>query len=306
MSTFHGTEIDIGIERLAAEGQIQKEFIGTLNGNTANQIMFTKNFPITWDAGEAGGVTGAASGVGTDTIFETDLTAANDFYNGMTIRFTSGGNSGEMRVISDYAQANGEITVASAFTGAPGAADAFIIEPSVNVYTDDGTPGSWTEYAEDGTEYIIAGLTGTVTIQAAENQGGNAGERISIDYYTTSAVARGQGITIEQDGNVISVHELGNRNPVEIKEGKIEIDITIDNLYLTRDMLGKVLGVADFTKRLAAFSTFLYPGGKTQGQPRIKVSNAKYGFGNIKVDLDTIVATQVKGKGTVVDIDSVP
>lgn len=75
------------------------------------------------------GETGAASGVGTTTVFQTNLTAINDYFNGMTIRFTSGANSGESRAITDYALANGTVTVGVALTAAPAAADAFIIEP---------------------------------------------------------------------------------------------------------------------------------------------------------------------------------
>jgi len=89
---------------------------------------------------------GAASGVGTGTIFETDLTEANDFYNDLAIRFTSGPNNGETRIIEDYAFANGEITVTLPLQAAPGAADAFIIEPVIEPWI----PGAdtfiiWTE-----------------------------------------------------------------------------------------------------------------------------------------------------------------
>ena len=80
-----------------------------------------------------------ATGVGTDTIFQTNLNEANDFWNGYTITFTAGALNGESQVISDYALTNGEVTMASAFTGAPGAGDAFTITPSRTVPTVRGT-----------------------------------------------------------------------------------------------------------------------------------------------------------------------
>lgn len=83
------------------------------------------------------GETGAASGVGSATIFETNLTAENDYFNGMTIRFTSGANNGERQTITDYALANGAVTVGTAFTAAPAAADTFIIEPSTTRFQTD-------------------------------------------------------------------------------------------------------------------------------------------------------------------------
>jgi len=81
-------------------------------------------------------VTGTSIAGGTTTVFETDLVAANDFYNGMEIEFTSGPCKGQQATILDYAQAGGEITLvtADALSRVPGA-DNFII---------------WTELGLDG------------------------------------------------------------------------------------------------------------------------------------------------------------
>jgi len=303
--SYHGATVKLVIERLLAETMIQKEHLGILSGGAVDQDFYTKNFPITHDAGEAGGVTGLASGVGTDTIFETDLTAANGYYDGMTIRFTGGGNAGEMRVISSYLQASGEITASAAFTGAPALNDAFIIEPSVNVYSDEGTPGSWTEYLEDGTDYTIAGLTGLVKILAAENQAGNAGESISVDYYTMAEVGLGQSASIDFGGSLEDVYTLGSRDPQEIKEGQKSISGTIDQLYCSRDLIGKFLGESDFYERLTDFSFYLYPNGEVGGQPEIKLSNVKFGGGSISVDIGGIMAANVTFKGLVIAVGTV-
>jgi len=82
--------------------------------------------------------TSSATGVGTDTIFETNLDEADDFWIGFTITFTAGALNGESQVITAYDLANGEVTVASAFTGAP-AADAFTLTPAITVPTVRGT-----------------------------------------------------------------------------------------------------------------------------------------------------------------------
>lgn len=73
-------------------------------------------------------VTGTSVTGGTTTVFETDLVAADDFYNGMEIEFTSGPCKGQQATILDYAQVNGEITLvtADALSRVPGA-DTFII-----------------------------------------------------------------------------------------------------------------------------------------------------------------------------------
>ena len=307
MVTYAGATVKLVIERLLAEGKIQKEFIGVLSGGAVNQDFYTKNFPITHDAGEAGGVTGeVVANAPTDTIFKTDLpSTVDDYYVGMTLRFTSGALSPwEMRVISDYIGATKQITVASAFSAAPSVGDAFIVEPSVDVFTDDETPGSWTEYVEDGTDYVIESLTGKVTVLADENQAGNAGERISISYYTKAEVAVGQNADVNWDGDLTDIHKLGSVMPQELKEGLVTIGGTIGQLYASRDLLGKVIGRSDFYKKLADFSLYIYldaPEGEIQtGSPYIKVANTKFGGSSLSTAIGAITALDVTYKGLAV------
>ena len=232
-TTFHGVTMVVTKQKLDA--QIQKELIGTLNGDTNNQELFTFNFPIT-----------DAAGVATDD--ETD----------------------------------------------------------VNVYTDDGTPGTFTEYADDGSDFVIDGSEGSVTIQAAENQGGNAGELIYIDYYMKVVVARAQNISVTEEGNVVDVHELGNRPPQELKAGKIVIDGTIGQLYINRDLFGGFLGLTGLNQRLSAFTIFLDPNGTTSGQPRITINGVKFSGGTLQTSIDTVTLNNVNYKAIAVDIGVVP
>ncbi len=302
--SYHGTTCKLKIERILAETMIQKEHLGVLNGDTNPQTFYTKNFPIVGPAAEAPGVAGTAVAAGTDTIFDTSLTEVNGYYDGMTLRFLAGPNADEMEVIASYLQASGEITMSAAFTAAPGN-DAFIIEPTVNVYSDEGTPGSWVEYTEDETDYYIAGLTGAIVISAAENQGGDAGDAVSIDYYTSALVGLGQSMTIDFEGNLMDVYTLGERDPQEIKEGVKKISGTIDQLYASRDLIGKFLGESDFYERLTDFSFYLYPNGETGGQPEIKLSNVKFGGGSITVDVTSILAANVTFSGLLLEVGTV-
>ena len=82
----------------------------------------------------------------TDTIFKTNLTqAANDYYNGMNLRFTSGVLAGEKGVILDYVGASKQITMTDAFSGAPGVADEFVITGSADIRFSTG----WYDKAVD-------------------------------------------------------------------------------------------------------------------------------------------------------------
>ena len=77
-------------------------------------------------------VTGTSVDGGTDTIFETDLVAVDDFYNGMTLEFTSGPCKGMRDVIFDYEQANGEITLTDGLGRIP-ITDTFIIWTGLDI-----------------------------------------------------------------------------------------------------------------------------------------------------------------------------
>jgi len=84
--------------------------------------------------------TNTALAGGTETIFETNLDEPNDFWNGFTLTFTTGAaNDGESQIISDYAETNGEVTMAAAFTLVPLADDPFTITPGITVPTIRGT-----------------------------------------------------------------------------------------------------------------------------------------------------------------------
>lgn len=55
----------------------------------------------------------------TTTVFNTDLNEVDDFWNDATIVFTSGALQGQSRVIADFANTNGTITLDEALTSAP-------------------------------------------------------------------------------------------------------------------------------------------------------------------------------------------
>lgn len=179
-------------------------------------------------------------------------------------------------------------------------------ETDVDVYTDDGSEGSWTEYSDDGSDFVIDGSEGLVTIKAAENQAGNADEHVSISYYTSAEVGMGQSATIDFDGSLEETYKLNDRDPQEIKEGQKKISGTIKQLYCTRDLIGKFLGESDFYEKLTDFTVYWYPNGETSGQPQIKLSNVKFGGGSLSVGLDSIMAADVSFKGLAVAVGSVP
>lgn len=232
--SYHGVTCKIVRQKLDAK--ITKEYIGTLNGDTNNQTLYTKNIPITDAAGDA-------------TDVETD----------------------------------------------------------VDVFTDDKVPGTWTEYLDEGSDFTITGATGAVVIQAAENQVVNAGERISISYYTKAEVGSGQTTSIEVSRDQIERHKLGGQGVVEeIKSGKKHVSLSFDTFYMNRNELGSILSEGDFSEELTDYDFYMYPNLEVQGQPRIKVSDIKAESQRIEVSVDSLLMVGATFKGIAVAIDTVP
>lgn len=63
----------------------------------------------------------------TTTSFKTTLGQVDDFHNNAFLLFTDGALQGQSRKISDFANTNGVITLATALTTAPANTDPFII-----------------------------------------------------------------------------------------------------------------------------------------------------------------------------------
>jgi len=69
-----------------------------------------------------------ADGANTASTFETDLSSSvNDFWTDALLLFTSGSLAGQVKKITDYNGTTKFVTVGSAFTAAPSAADTFVL-----------------------------------------------------------------------------------------------------------------------------------------------------------------------------------
>jgi len=63
----------------------------------------------------------------TTTAFNTDLTEVDDFWNDAKLIFTSGALAAQTRIIVDYSQTNGQVTLEEALTSIPADNDEFVV-----------------------------------------------------------------------------------------------------------------------------------------------------------------------------------
>src|SRR5205814_7198479 len=95
---------------------------------------------------QTGGVTGAVATGTSATQFaasaSTSLSAADGFYVGSKLRFTSGARNGEVQIVTGYVGATRTFTFATGFSGTPQANDAFSIDGTLTLVNDPTTSGS--------------------------------------------------------------------------------------------------------------------------------------------------------------------
>lgn len=92
-------------------------------GGVSGKALHSFSIPI-----PAGAVMATISGTPTTTAFDTDLTDADDTYNGAFCVILTGNRANQSRKISDFANTNGVITLATALAnGAPASGDRIMV-----------------------------------------------------------------------------------------------------------------------------------------------------------------------------------
>ena len=132
---------------------------------------------------ESTGTTGTADSGTTTTMVDDALTEADDYWIGYALEFTSGLNNGEERIVTDFAAGTDTITVASAFTNAVVATDAYSLHTEYELDVVGGagvgelggyvTLSIWLDTDGSGPPYVSAGtdvqlLTGDTFDSAAQ------------------------------------------------------------------------------------------------------------------------------------------
>ena len=131
-----------------------------------------------------------------------------------------------------------------------------VLQATTGIYTLDGDGGA-------------AGV-GRVTFNTAPT----TGVVITVSYYTYQVIGYVQSIGINHGNNVDPVHELGNRGPVELKEGNIDISLSLERCFINLGLISMVVHeISALRGWLSAeeFDIDLFPKGTTGGNPLLTV-----------------------------------
>jgi len=119
------------------------------------------------------------------------------------------------------------------------------------------------------------------------------------DWETTDQV---QSMSFEFEGNLTDVYMLGARLPTEIKEGTIAISGSITRFFGTTNFSASATsfcGMATDTP-LDEFWVALYPEG--DADPKILISNVKFGGYSLSVDVNGIVSETASFHGRAIAV----
>lgn len=158
-------------------------------------------------------------------------------------------------------------------------------ETDVTVYLDGVSQGS--------TTYTLTGAEGKIVFNTAPA----ADKVVTITYYYAKQVGYAQSARISHGPNIEAIREIGNRAPVELKEGNIDVTLSLEMCWLNRDMLGKQTQPGS----LPEFQVDFYPAGVGSGKPIISVTGKFSGY-SMDMSQDAITMESSDFVGRVISV----
>jgi len=103
------------------------DFVGADNHLDPGDMITTSYNPVSPHVSIAHSHSGNVTGATAADAFsgDSELSTVDDWYNGMTVRFTSGALEGEEREVADYTGTGRTFALATPFSGTPGVGDTF-------------------------------------------------------------------------------------------------------------------------------------------------------------------------------------
>jgi len=147
--------------------------------------------------------------------------------------------------------------------------------------------------AQASTAFTLTGSLGKIVFATAPA----AGSIITLTYKYAKTVGYAQTADISHNPNLEAIMQIGGRGPVEIKEGKTEITVSIERCWLDRDLLGKVSAIG----ALPEFQIDILPKGVGAGNPIISAVG-KFNGWSMSVGVDAIVLESVEFTGRTVSV----
>ncbi len=196
-------------------------------------------------------VTGVLEGAPSTTVLPTDLTeATDDHYNDMLFVMTSGDEAGELRRITDYAGANGAVTLDPALSGTPSTTETFVILATAIAGSGALTAKQDSDLTQVNSDMIIA-LSDLVVIDsgvtAIETDTGTTLEARLSDVESSLVIVKSDLVVVSSDTAVI---ETDTGTTLEARLSDVESSLVIvksDLVVVSSDTVVIEAGVGTVT-----------------------------------------------------------
>jgi len=180
-----------------------------------------------------------------------------------------------------------------------------VVDPATRAVTDDETKVT---LKDDGTpvssaNFTLTGATGRIVFTAAPG----AGSVITLTYSYEYQLAYGRSSDVLVDSGLEAIHVLSQRTPKEILEGAVKISGSLEEYFISRDFIGKLVPDPNADVGQPPFSIYLYPLGSTSGKPKFTVGGVKFSPWKLSIPGPDAPITESLGwMGTTITPSTVP
>lgn len=167
----------------------------------------------------------------------------------------------------------------------------------IEVFVDGVLQTPTTDYTLDG-DGGAAGV-GQVSFVVAPAQD----EVLTASYYGYQEIGYIQSVSFSHSNNVESIRELGNRSPVELKAGNIDISLSMTRCFIDLGLVSTVVHQINAVRGWLASDLFdieIYPKGTTVGYPEYVVRGKFNNYG-LEMPQDGVLMDTVDMVGKTVE-----
>jgi hypothetical protein len=168
----------------------------------------------------------------------------------------------------------------------------------IEVFLDGVQQTPTTDYTLDGDGG--AGSVGEITFVVAPG----SSVVITANYYRYQDIGYVQSISPSVSNNLENVYEIGSREPVEIKEGNIDISLDMTRCFIDLSLVSVVIHKdSDADEWLAQneFDIEVYPAGDTGGNP-LMIIRGKFGDYSLDMSQDGILMDSITFTGRTITL----
>jgi hypothetical protein len=131
---------------------------------------------------------------------------------------------------------------------------------------------------------------------------------ITANYYHYKVIGYIQSVNLDQDNDVTPVHEIGDRYPVELKEGNVTISLSLNRAWIDTSLISVAVHEISSARGWLASEEFdvdVYPKGTGSTNPLLTV-RGKFNTHSLDFPQDSLLMETAEIVGKDITVTTVP